>query len=127
VPLLFSYGTLREERVQLSTFGRRLRGEDDALPGYEPSLVRIEDAGFVASGGRTHHANVVPSGDAGSRVAGTVFEVTDAELDAADRYEAPAAYVRRPVVLASGRQAWLYVHGPEDARIRALADRTRSG
>jgi len=33
VPLLFSYGTLQEERVQLSTFGRRLSGEPDALPG----------------------------------------------------------------------------------------------
>ena len=110
MPFLFSYGTLREERVQLSTFGRRLRGENDALPGYEPSVVKIEDARFVASSGRSHHANVVPSGRADSRVAGTVFEVSDAELAAADRYEAPAAYARTSVVLASGRQAWLYVH-----------------
>ena len=110
MPLLFSYGTLQEERVQLSTFGRRLRGENDALPGYESSLVKIEDGGIVASSGRSHHANVVPSPRADSRVAGTVFEVTDAELAAADRYEAPAAYARTSVVLASGRQAWLYVH-----------------
>ena len=110
MPLLFSYGTLQEERVQLATFGRPLRGEPDALSGYEPSLVEIEDAGFVASSGRRHHANVVPSGQPESRVAGTVFEVTEAELAAADRYEAPAAYVRTQVLLASGRQAWLYVH-----------------
>jgi hypothetical protein len=110
VPLLFSYGTLQEERVQLSTFGRRLRGEEDALPGYEPALVKVEDARFVASSGRTHHANVVFTGGADSRVTGTVFEITEAELAAADRYEAPAAYARTSVVLASGRQAWLYVH-----------------
>ncbi|MET0551670.1 MAG: nitrilase-related carbon-nitrogen hydrolase [Vicinamibacteria bacterium] len=110
MPLLFSYGTLQEERVQLATFGRRLRGESDALPGYEPSLVRIADARFVAESGRTHHANVVASGRAGSRVAGTAFEVTEAELAAADRYEAPAAYARTEAVLASGRRAWLYVH-----------------
>ena len=45
--------------------------------------------------------------------AGTIvpaFEVTDAELAAADRYEAPAAYVRTQVRLESGREAWLYVH-----------------
>ena len=45
MPLLFSYGTLQEERVQLSTFGRRLRGETDALPGYEPSLVNPRTRG----------------------------------------------------------------------------------
>jgi hypothetical protein len=112
MPLLFSYGTLQEERVQLATFGRRLRGESDALPGYERSLVRIEDARFVAESGRTHHASVVPNGRTDSRVEGMVFEVADAELAAADRYEAPAAYVRTQVTLASGRQAWLYVHAP---------------
>ena len=108
--LLFSYGTLQEERVQLSTFGRRLSGERDALPGYEPSTVQIEDAGFVASSGRAHHASVVFTGRADSRVAGMVFEVTEAELAAADRYEAPAAYVRTQVRLESGREAWLYLH-----------------
>ena len=110
MPLLFSYGTLQEERVQLSTFGRRLSGEPDALPGYEPSTVKVEDARFVASSGRAHHANVVSTGRADSRVGGTAFEVTDAELAAADRYEAPAAYVRTQVRLESGREAWLYVH-----------------
>jgi gamma-glutamylcyclotransferase (GGCT)/AIG2-like uncharacterized protein YtfP len=43
-------------------------------------------------------------------VSGTVFELTDAELAAADRYEEPAAYQRRTVTLASGKQAWVYVH-----------------
>ncbi len=38
------------------------------------------------------------------------FEVTDAELAAADDYERPAAYVRIAVVLASGASAWVYVH-----------------
>jgi hypothetical protein len=110
VPFLFSYGTLQEERVQLSTFGRRLSGAPDALPGFERSTVKVEDARFVASSGRAEHANVVATGRDDSRVAGTVFEVTDAELAAADRYEAPAAYVRRQVRLESGREAWLYVH-----------------
>jgi hypothetical protein len=30
---LFSYGTLRQEEVQLATFGRRLAGRPDALVG----------------------------------------------------------------------------------------------
>ena len=35
MPLVFSYGTLQEERVQLSTFGRLLQGYSDALIGFE--------------------------------------------------------------------------------------------
>jgi gamma-glutamylcyclotransferase (GGCT)/AIG2-like uncharacterized protein YtfP len=111
MPLLFSYGTLQEERVQLSTFGRLLRGERDELPGFEGSLVRIEDPQVAAASGRTHHANVTFNGRSDSRVSGMVFEVTDAELDAADQYEQSAAYTRIAVRLASGKQAWVYVDG----------------
>src|SRR5260221_14666708 len=87
MPLLFSYGTLQKESVQLSTFGRLLEGQGDELPGFERSLVRIEDPQVVANSGKTHHANVTFSGRNGSRVSGTVFEITDAELAAADQYE----------------------------------------
>ena len=109
MPLLFSYGTLQHEHVQLSTFGRRLTGERDELPGFEPSLVALEDPQLVASSGRTHHANVTFNGRDDSRVTGTVFEVTDTELAAADRYEQRAAYKRLTVRLASGKEAWVYV------------------
>jgi hypothetical protein len=34
MPLLFSYGTLQQEDVQWSTFGRLLEGEPDELPGF---------------------------------------------------------------------------------------------
>lgn len=112
MPLLFSYGTLQERGVQLSTFGRLLKGERDELPGFEPSLVPIEDANAAAAAGRTHHANVTFNGRNDSRVAGTVFEITDAELAAADEYERSAAYVRIAATAASGKQVWVYVDGP---------------
>ncbi len=35
MPLLFSYGTLQQEDVQLSTFGRLLQGQRDELLGFE--------------------------------------------------------------------------------------------
>ena len=41
MPLLFSYGTLQQENVQLSTFGRLLQGQRDELLEFERSLVRI--------------------------------------------------------------------------------------
>jgi hypothetical protein len=109
MPLLFSYGTLQQEDVQLSTFGRLLTGERDELPGFEPSLVRIEDPREVAATGRTHHANVTFNGKRESRVSGTVFEITDADLAAADRFEERAAYTRVLARLRSGKHAWVYV------------------
>ena len=110
MPLLFSYGTLQQEEVQLSTFGRKLEGERDLLLGYEPSLVRIPDAAVAQRLGRTHHDNVTATGDEWSSVQGTVFEVTDEELAQADRFEAEFAYRRVNGALASGKEAWVYIH-----------------
>jgi len=118
MPLLFSYGTLQQTDVQLSTFGRLLDGHDDSLPGFEASSVPIEDPQLAAATGRTHHANVVYNGRHESRVSGTVFEVTDAELAAADRYEQLASYKRIAAVLASGKQAWVYVDARSASEVR---------
>lgn len=112
MPLLFSYGTLQEGAVQLATFGRLLQGRRDELVGYEPSLVQIDDPQVVSALGRTHHANVTFNGRRDSRVPGTVFVVSDAELAAADTFEQPYAYTRIAVTLASGQEAWVYVSAP---------------
>ena len=111
MPLLFSYGTLQQEAVQLSTFGRLLHGQPDELVGFEQSLLRIDDQQFVAESGKQEHAIVRFNGRKDSRVRGMVFEMTDAELATADAYE-PAGYMRIPVSLASGRQAWVYADAP---------------
>ena len=110
MPLLFSYGTLQQENVQLSTFGRRLNGQSDELPRFEPSFVKIEDPQVVATSGKTHHANVTFNGNENSRVPGMVFEITDAELASVDEYEVAFFYERVAAMLASGRQAWVYLH-----------------
>ena len=107
MPFLFSYGTLQQEAVQLSTFGRRLDGHADELVGFEQSLFRIEDPEFVATSGKEYHDIVRSNGKPDSRVPGMVFEVTDAELASSDSYE-PAGYVRIATTLASGKQAWVY-------------------
>lgn len=107
MPLLFSYGTLQQESVQLATFGRRLRGWPDALVGFELGVFRVEDPAFVAASGKADHAIVRRTGGADARVRGTVLEVTEAELAAADAYE-PAGYARVTAPLASGGEAWVY-------------------
>lgn len=110
MPLLFSYGTLQHEEVQLSTFGRKLAGEKDLLIGYEPSLVRIADPAVAEKLRKTHHDNVTPTGDDWSSVQGTAYQVTDDELVKADAFEAALNYRRVTVTLASGNDAWVYLH-----------------
>jgi gamma-glutamylcyclotransferase (GGCT)/AIG2-like uncharacterized protein YtfP len=115
MPLLFSYGTLQQDNVQLSTFGRLLRGEPDELVGFEQSLLIIDDLHVVEVSGKTQHVIVKFNGREDSRVRGTVFEITDDELEKADRYEV-AEYKRVATTLASGKTAWVYV----DARSEGL-------
>ena len=106
--LLFAYGTLQTEAVQLSTFGRRLDGAEDAIVGYRLRIIRIEDQDFVAASGSADHRNLEFTGDEADCVAGTVFKVTQAQLEQADAYE-PAGYERVRVQSRSGLNAWVYL------------------
>lgn len=110
MPLLFSYGTLQNDDVQLATFGRKLDGDKDLLPGYEPSLVKIADPALATRLHKTHHDNITATGDDWSTVQGTALEVSDDELVKADSYEAEFHYRRVEVTLSSGKQAWVYLH-----------------
>lgn len=104
----FSYGTLQQENVQLATFGRVLKGTPDALVGFRRELVEITNPDVLAKSGERFHPIVMLSGDYADRVAGTVFEVTAAELASADEYEV-SDYQRVSARLASGLTAWVYV------------------
>lgn len=105
---LFSYGTLQQPDVQRANFGRLLAGVSDAVAGFRLSTVTIDDPEVVAESGLAIHPILVASANAADLVPGTVFLITQAELDAADDYET-GAYVRVEVMLASGGRAWAYV------------------
>jgi len=105
---LFSYGTLRQENVQLATFGRRLQGRPDALPGFAVSPMAITDPHVVATSGSAVHTIARPSGNSEDRIPGIVFLLTPAEIEAADRYEA-GPIERIQVRLESGAEAFVYV------------------
>jgi gamma-glutamylcyclotransferase (GGCT)/AIG2-like uncharacterized protein YtfP len=109
MPLIFSYGSLQEEAVQRTVYGRVLRGEADALVGWVRTQIDVPKWHKAASSGTTHYANVERSPASASRVAGTLLELTDAELNASDGYERDADYIRVMTTLESKRQAWLYV------------------
>jgi hypothetical protein len=108
MPLLFSYGTLQEEAIQMIAFGRRLQGKPDELVGFEQAPFRIEDPEFVALSGTANHVIVTFTGRPESRVPGTVFEISERDLAMADAYE-PEGYGRVTAELASGKEAWVYV------------------
>lgn len=105
---LFSYGTLRLEEVQLSTFGRLLDGRPDCLAGFALSPMAITDPHVIAVSGARVHSIARPSGDPDDRIAGIVFLLTRPEIEAADRYESgPIERIR--VRLESGEEAFVYV------------------
>jgi len=114
---LFSYGTLQLDAVQLSTFGRLLTGRPDSLPGFQQTMVKIEDPEVVATSGKTHHPIVSHTGAAADSVIGMVFDVTVQELARADAYEVDD-YVRREVTLSSGLRAWVYVDARGGAEVQ---------
>lgn len=108
MPLLFSYGTLQEEKVQRELFGRSLKGRKDELLGFERLTIQVADPEFARTSGKAEHAILKPTSSPSARVAGMALEVTDQELVIADRYE-PAEYRRVEASLASGGFAWVYV------------------
>jgi len=105
--LLFAYGTLQQEAVQLAVFGRRLNGRRDALVGYRLKMIAIDDEEFAAASGTANHRNLEFTGEASDVVEGAAFTVTYSELEQADAYE-PAGYSRTLVQLRSGVNAWVY-------------------
>ena len=116
MPLLFSYGTLRDPAVQLRVFGRSVSGSADALLGFVLERVEVRDPAFVAVNG-ADHAIVQPTGRDDDRIAGTVLEVTDDELAMADAYE-PAGYRRVAARFASGRDGWVYAQAAQSSEDR---------
>jgi hypothetical protein len=105
---LFSYGTLRQPGVQLASFGRLLDGCEDALPGYRCSMVEITDPDVLASSEARFHPIADHTGNLADETPGMVFQISEAELAAADAYEV-ADYKRVLVRLKSGVEAWVYV------------------
>ncbi|MDX3775287.1 gamma-glutamylcyclotransferase [Chromatiaceae bacterium AAb-1] len=112
---LFSYGTLQQSAVQLATFGRLLQGQADQLPGYITALLKISDPAVVAVSGKAYHPVLQYSGNPEDKVPGMVFDITAAELQQADSYEA-ADYIRTEAITLSGQRCWIYTAANEPGK-----------
>jgi gamma-glutamylcyclotransferase (GGCT)/AIG2-like uncharacterized protein YtfP len=105
---LFAYGTLQQQEVQLANYGRLLQGRPDVLTGHVLADITIEDPHVVSISGKATHRIARRSGNPSDCIDGTLFLLTQAELDATDAYET-SAYSRVEVALESGRTAFAYV------------------
>src|SRR4051812_5208436 len=108
---LCSYGTLQLPEVQRATYGRLLEGRPDALAGYRLEPLVITSPEVAALSGKAVHMIARRSGNPADVIAGIVFMLTPAEIEATDRYEVDA-YARIEATLVSGASAFVYV-GPD--------------
>ena len=93
---LFTYGTIRNPRVQKRLLGETINGTPDSIKGYCKSKISIEGEQYPVLKPKPK-----------SSVRGTVLEVSKKELKILDDYETDA-YKRSEVRLASGHHAWTY-------------------
>ena len=103
---LFSFGTLLDERVQTSLFGRAVPSTPASLAGHITRPLPITDPTVIATSGLDVHLTLARKH--GSAVEGAVLHLPDDDLAAADAYEVDD-YVRRRVLLSSGESAWAYL------------------
>lgn len=108
MPLLFSYGTLQQEQVQLETFGRLLQGEEDCLQGYALKMLEITDPEVLRKSGQQFHPILEFSGSQQHQVKGTLFNLTEEEIARADDYEVDD-YQRIQVTFQSEKTGFIYV------------------
>lgn len=109
IELLFSYGTLQLEKVQLESFGRKLIGHKDVLKGYKLGQLQITDKDVLAKSGQEFHPMAIPSTPSkNDKIAGVLFEITPEELAQADKYEVDD-YKRVKCKFESGKEGWIYI------------------
>ncbi|MDO8953004.1 MAG: gamma-glutamylcyclotransferase family protein [Draconibacterium sp.] len=109
IKLLFSYGTLQLEKVQLENYGRLLKGEPDKLKGYKIEKLKITDSTVLAKSQLEYHPIAVKSENEKDYIEGVLFEIRDAELIETDKYEV-SQYHRVLETLESGKRAWVYIY-----------------
>lgn len=105
---LFSYGTLQLEKVQLSSFGRKLKGKKDVLKGFKLEKLQITNKDVLAVSEKEFHPIAIQTDDQNDIIEGTLYMITEEELLQADRYEV-SAYKRVSATFESGARGWIYI------------------
>jgi hypothetical protein len=98
--LLFSYGTLRDEKIQLEEFDVtfEIENELEEIKGYDMSEINI-DGNFY---------NIVVEGKIESTITGSIVHIPENLIYLVDEYEGET-YKRISVKTKSGRDCMIYV------------------
>jgi gamma-glutamylcyclotransferase (GGCT)/AIG2-like uncharacterized protein YtfP len=99
---LFTYGTLQNDEIQESLFGRILQGTPETLIGYTLKEIQIEE-----EFGIVHYPIIVETHQSEDTISGIVYEITTNDLHQADLYEG-LHYKRVEVHLQSNETVWAY-------------------
>jgi len=91
----------------LNLFKRKLKGSKDILRGFKIEIIGITDEKFLSKGEDKFQKTIIATNDQKDFIEGTIFELTEKELSAADTYE-PENYKRVKAKFESGREAWIY-------------------
>jgi gamma-glutamylcyclotransferase (GGCT)/AIG2-like uncharacterized protein YtfP len=99
---LFTYGTLQDKDIQENVFGRTLKGTPETLIGYVLKEIKIEE-----EFGIVEYPIITETNNPQDTLNGIVYEVTQTDLQQADRYEG-LHYRRVELLLQSDQKAWVY-------------------
>ena len=105
---LFSYGTLQLDRVQIQTYGRKLKGVKDEISNFKIEQIEIFDDKILEKSKQRFHPIAIPTQNEYDYVEGVIYEITKQELLETDAYEV-SNYKRLLKRFKSGKKAWIYV------------------
>lgn len=105
--LLFSYGPLNSNELQLKHYGRAFLGREDILSGYLFNNTEINGAHLIANP-TTKLQMARKSSEKNSKIKGMVYEITGEELVKTDRLLAFNAK-RVMVTTDLGSEVWVYI------------------
>ena len=90
----------------MELFGRILQGKIDQVSAFRIEAMVFPDDNF--EGVQQEYPVALTTNNPNDVVTGTVYTITEKELEQADQYETEA-YTRITVELESGIAAWIYV------------------
>lgn len=99
---LFAYGSLKEEEVQETIFGRILEGVPETLLGYVVNELKIEEEYGIET-----YTIISATHKKEDSISGILYDTSLRELQLADTYEGKH-YKRIEVQLESNQEAWVY-------------------
>lgn len=106
--LVFAYGILKIEKIQVKNYGKKLEGSSDILRGYKLNSITIKDTVLIEDIETNNFEIAVNTKDENDIIEGFVFEINGEELAKTDQY-LNTHYMRVLETNQKGEDVWVYV------------------